>query len=87
MPLRSDEAACMRFSTDSSLAISNLSGHPAMSIPIGVDAAGLPMGLQFMARRGAELALTYAGARLISAFQSYASSNSPSRGSSDEALV
>jgi len=28
---------------------SNLSGHPAMSVPIGVDAQGLPIGFQVMA--------------------------------------
>ncbi|MFI6014856.1 amidase [Streptomyces sp. NPDC051243] len=32
----------------------NLSGHPAISIPAGFDPAGCPVGLQFVAARGAE---------------------------------
>jgi 2-dehydropantoate 2-reductase len=38
----------------------NLTGHPAISIP--VPAAGLPIGLQLAARRGADLALLAAAA-------------------------
>ena len=35
-------------------AIFNLTGQPAASIPFGVDAHGLPLGIQFAARYGAE---------------------------------
>jgi len=30
----------------------NLTGHPAVSLPAGVDRAGLPVGLQLIAARG-----------------------------------
>ncbi|SEQ44317.1 Amidase [Lentzea xinjiangensis] len=43
----------------------NLSGHPAISIPAGFDAAGLPVGVQAVARHGREADLV-AAARLIS---------------------
>ena len=35
-------------------AIFNLTGQPAVSIPFGADAHGLPLGIQFAARYGAE---------------------------------
>lgn len=67
VPLNSDEQARMHFSTDSSLAIFNLSGHPAMSVPIGFDCSGLPVGLQLTARRGHESLLSATGAHLMRA--------------------
>ncbi|CAI8376001.1 MAG: Glutamyl-tRNA(Gln) amidotransferase subunit A [Flavobacteriales bacterium UBA4585] len=33
----------------------NIAGVPAVSIPMGVHANGLPMGLQLMGRNGADL--------------------------------
>ncbi len=33
---------------------SNLTGHPAMSVPVGVDGSGLPIGVQVMAPALAE---------------------------------
>lgn len=35
----------------------NLSGHPAVSLPAGLDRDGLPVGLQIVARRGADARL------------------------------
>jgi aspartyl-tRNA(Asn)/glutamyl-tRNA(Gln) amidotransferase subunit A len=32
----------------------NLSGHPALSVPAGMSAAGLPIGLQLAGRRGGD---------------------------------
>ena len=48
----------------------NTTGHPAMSVPAGVDGNGLPIGVQFVARLGDEATLL----RLASA------SRSPRRG-------
>uniref|UniRef100_UPI00384DAD83 amidase family protein n=1 Tax=Streptomyces phaeolivaceus TaxID=2653200 RepID=UPI00384DAD83 len=42
-----------RYSTSLTWAF-NLSGHPAMSIPAGVDPDGCPVGLQLVARHGEE---------------------------------
>nr|WP_245848347.1 amidase family protein [Lentzea kentuckyensis] len=42
----------------------NLSGHPAISIPAGFDSAGLPVGLQAVARHGREADLV-AAARAV----------------------
>ena len=39
----------------------NVSGHPALSVPAGVDRHGIPIGVQLVARRGREdLLLTLA---------------------------
>ena len=40
----------------------NLTGHPALSLPAGFDADGMPLAVQLVARRGAE-------ARLLAAAQ------------------
>jgi amidase len=37
----------------------NLSGHPAVSVPAGLSAAGTPVGLQLVARHGDEAALLF----------------------------
>lgn len=39
----------------------NVSGHPCLSLPIGLTAGGLPIGGQFIARKGGEAALCRAG--------------------------
>ena len=41
-----------------------LVGHPAVSIPVGVDGAGMPFGLQIIGRRGGDLAVLAAAAAL-----------------------
>jgi len=38
-------------------ALFNSSGHPAMSVPLGMSASGLPLGVQFVARFGDEATL------------------------------
>lgn len=42
----------------------NIAGNPAMSMPCGVDKAGLPIGLQFIGRRNGETAIFAAGEAL-----------------------
>jgi Asp-tRNA(Asn)/Glu-tRNA(Gln) amidotransferase A subunit family amidase len=42
----------------------NLTGHPAMSVPAGLDPAGLPVGLQLVARTHREIDLFRAAAAL-----------------------
>jgi amidase len=42
----------------------NVTGQPAMSVPAGLDAAGLPFGLQFAGRLGSETTLLRLGAAL-----------------------
>ena len=39
----------------------NVSGHPCLSLPIGLTAAGMPIGGQFIARKGGEAVLCRAG--------------------------
>jgi aspartyl-tRNA(Asn)/glutamyl-tRNA(Gln) amidotransferase subunit A len=42
----------------------NLSGNPALSLPVGLDADGLPIGLQLVAATGRESTLLRAAAAL-----------------------
>ncbi|MUV38567.1 Amidase [Lentibacillus sp. JNUCC-1] len=37
--------------------LANLTGQPGVSLPVYVSDAGLPLGVQFMAGKGAELSL------------------------------
>lgn len=42
----------------------NISGHPSLSLPCGLTADGLPIGFQFVARKGGEQTLLGAGVAL-----------------------
>ena len=44
-----------------------LAGHPCISVPVGLDAVGMPFGLQLVGRRGGDAALLAAAAALESA--------------------
>ncbi|MEO5839107.1 MAG: amidase [Acidimicrobiales bacterium] len=50
------------------LALASISGHPAMSVPCGVNADGLPLSVQLVARHFDEAALLPVAARLEAAF-------------------
>ena len=50
------------FVTNTTLA--NVTGHPAISVPAGLDAAGVPIGVQLIARRGREDLLLAVAAQL-----------------------
>ena len=45
----------------------NSSGHPAMSVPLGMSQSGLPLGVQFAARFGDEATLFRLGAQIEAA--------------------
>jgi amidase len=48
--------------------IFNASGNPAISIPAGLDSRGLPIGIQLVGRRGQDLQLLRAAARIADPF-------------------
>jgi amidase len=48
--------------------IFNASGNPAISIPAGLDSRGLPLGIQLVGRRGQDLRLLRAAARIADPF-------------------
>jgi len=45
-----------------------LAGHPALSLPVGVDEAGLPFGLQIVGPRGGDAIVLGVAAALEAAF-------------------
>ena len=60
MPFETLRERCIRYVGYTP--VHNVAGTPAMSVPLGWSAAGLPIGTQFAARRGDEatlLALAY----------------------------
>ena len=60
LPFATLRERCIRYV--SYTPVHNVAGTPAMSVPLGASAAGLPIGVQFAARRGGEatlLALAY----------------------------
>jgi aspartyl-tRNA(Asn)/glutamyl-tRNA(Gln) amidotransferase subunit A len=52
-------------------AIANMAGCPAISVPCGWDADGLPVGVQLLGRPGSEAALLELGGRLDAAARGY----------------
>jgi amidase len=48
----------------SNATLANVSGHPAVSLPAGLDADGVPIGVQLLARRGREDLLLSVAAQL-----------------------
>jgi hypothetical protein len=48
----------------------SLSGHPAISIPCGLDASGMPFGLQLIGSKRGEIRLLQIAAALQDAFES-----------------
>ncbi|MCA1782769.1 MAG: amidase family protein [Dermatophilaceae bacterium] len=46
------------------MTLANVSGHPAISVPAGFDASGVPIGVQLIARRGREDLLISVAAQL-----------------------
>ncbi|MEE7502059.1 amidase [Methylobacterium mesophilicum] len=64
-PARIDGAATRSYFHWLALAYGvTLAGHPAISLPLGVDEAGLPFGVQVVARRGGDAALLAAAAAI-----------------------
>jgi len=49
------------------LALANITGHPAISLPCGLDSAGLPVAVQLVGRHWDEPTLLRAAARLAAA--------------------
>ncbi|BDG70492.1 amidase [Roseomonas fluvialis] len=57
LPDASDEAACIAYCLASPNCVFNLTGHPALSVPAGIDGRGRPIGLQLVGAMGADAAL------------------------------
>jgi Asp-tRNA(Asn)/Glu-tRNA(Gln) amidotransferase A subunit family amidase len=57
LPDAADERACIAYCLASPNCVFNLTGHPALSVPAGLDRSGRPIGLQLVGRHGADLAL------------------------------
>jgi amidase len=61
-PLRGEREAGRFLMFDGEYA--NITGNPAMSVPLGTDSAGLPVGMSFLAGFGAEATLFRLAAQL-----------------------
>ncbi|MDN3566658.1 amidase [Paeniroseomonas aquatica] len=66
-PRLDDAAGTMAFTRESAMNVANLSGHPAMSVLTGFDAAGLPLNAQLMGRYFDEATVLRAAAALEAA--------------------
>jgi aspartyl-tRNA(Asn)/glutamyl-tRNA(Gln) amidotransferase subunit A len=64
-------AGDMRVAWAPYLNVFNLTGHPALSVPAGFTRAGLPVGLQLVARWHAEADL-FAAARIVESARPWA---------------
>ena len=53
--------------------IFNLTGHPVVTIPVGLTAQGLPVGVQIVGRRWQELALLNAAEQIATQTSGYQS--------------
>jgi len=53
-PALDDASAVADFTSESAMAAFSLSGHPALALPTGFSATGLPVGLQLVGRYGDE---------------------------------
>src|SRR5690606_25704946 len=63
-PRIDDEDGCLRFTGDSAMTPFSLSGQPALALPAGLDADGLPLNVQLAGRPLGEALLVHAAAAL-----------------------
>lgn len=64
LPDAAEEAACVEYCLTSPNCVFNLTGHPALSVPTGLDRRGRPIGVQLVGRMGEDVALLGLAARL-----------------------
>lgn len=67
-PRLDDPDGVMAFTRESAMNIASLSGHPACTVPMGFDAAGMPLNLQLMGPYLAEARVLRAAHRLEADF-------------------
>jgi len=60
-PRFDDEEAVVRFTTESAMAVFNISGHPALAVCSGFSRNGMPLNIQFAARHWDEPTLLRVG--------------------------
>ncbi|MEJ2080295.1 MAG: amidase family protein, partial [Acidobacteriota bacterium] len=51
--------------------IFNVTGHPAVTIPIGITSQGLPVGVQVIGRRWQEMALLNTAEQIVTCTSGY----------------
>jgi aspartyl-tRNA(Asn)/glutamyl-tRNA(Gln) amidotransferase subunit A len=66
-PRFDDAAGVLAFTRESGMNIANISGHPAMSVLAGFDAAGMPLNAQLIGRYFDEATVLRAAAALEAA--------------------